>query len=98
MWWIASALAGTLVVEPGDLDPDLSLVVLPADAYELRAARASGLLVGYIPWGGGLVDSQSWVFGLEPSPFLRDIENELVKHQPMDGGRRKPPDRQLKLL
>jgi DNA helicase II / ATP-dependent DNA helicase PcrA len=35
---------------------------------------------------------------LEPSPFLRDIENELVKHQPMDGGRRKPPDRQLKLL
>jgi DNA helicase-2/ATP-dependent DNA helicase PcrA len=35
---------------------------------------------------------------LEPSPFLRDIENELVKHQPMEGGRRKPPDRQLKLL
>jgi uncharacterized protein (TIGR00375 family) len=34
---------------------------------------------------------------LEPSPFLRDIENELMKHQPMEG-RRKPPDRQLKLL
>jgi ATP-dependent exoDNAse (exonuclease V) beta subunit len=24
---------------------------------------------------------------LEPSPFLRDIENELVKHQPMQGAR-----------
>jgi DNA helicase-2/ATP-dependent DNA helicase PcrA len=35
---------------------------------------------------------------LEPSPFLRDIENELIKHQPMEGGRRRPPDRQLKLL
>ena len=34
---------------------------------------------------------------LEPSPFLRDIENELVKHH-ADGGRRKPEDRQLKLL
>jgi DNA helicase II / ATP-dependent DNA helicase PcrA len=33
----------------------------------------------------------------EPSPFLRDIENELMKHQPT-GARRKPPDRQLKLL
>ena len=31
---------------------------------------------------------------LEPSPFLRDIENELVKHQPMQGGAqqtRRPP-------
>ena len=37
------------------------------------------------------------VRALEPSPFLRDIENELMKHQPMEG-RRKPPDRQLKLL
>jgi ATP-dependent DNA helicase UvrD/PcrA len=35
---------------------------------------------------------------LEPSPFLRDIEHELMKQQPSDGGRRKPPDRQLKLL
>jgi DNA helicase-2/ATP-dependent DNA helicase PcrA len=35
---------------------------------------------------------------LEPSPFLRDIENELIKHQPMEGGRRRLPDRQLKLL
>ena len=35
---------------------------------------------------------------LEPSPFLRDIENELVKHQLMEPGRRKPQDRQLKLL
>ena len=35
---------------------------------------------------------------LEPSPFLRDIENELVKHQPMQPGRGKPQDRQLKLL
>jgi DNA helicase II / ATP-dependent DNA helicase PcrA len=34
----------------------------------------------------------------EPSPFLRDIENELIKHQPMEGGRRRPPDLQLKLL
>jgi hypothetical protein len=33
----------------------------------------------------------------EPSPFLRDIENALMKHQPT-GGRRKPQDRQLKLL
>jgi DNA helicase II / ATP-dependent DNA helicase PcrA len=35
---------------------------------------------------------------LEPSPFLRDIENELVRHQPMQAARGKPPDRQLKLL
>ena len=35
---------------------------------------------------------------LEPSPFLRDIENELVKHQPMRPGRGKAQDRQLKLL
>ena len=35
---------------------------------------------------------------LEPSPFLRDIENELVKHQPMQGGRGKREDRQLKLF
>jgi DNA helicase-2/ATP-dependent DNA helicase PcrA len=35
---------------------------------------------------------------LEPSPFLRDIENELVKHQPMQGARAKREDRQLKLF
>jgi len=35
---------------------------------------------------------------LEPSPFLRDIETELVKHQPMQGGRGKREDRQLKLF
>jgi DNA helicase II / ATP-dependent DNA helicase PcrA len=35
---------------------------------------------------------------LEPSPFLRDIESELTKHQPMQLGRGKPQDRQLKLL
>ena len=35
---------------------------------------------------------------LEPSPFLRDIENELVKHQHMQGGRGKREDRQLKLF
>ena len=35
---------------------------------------------------------------LEPSPFLRDIQAELVKHQPAQGGRGKPQDRQLKLL
>ena len=34
---------------------------------------------------------------LAPSPFLRDIENELVRHH-ADGGRRKPQDRQLTLL
>jgi hypothetical protein len=34
----------------------------------------------------------------EPSPFLRDIENELVRHQPTQGARSKPQDRQLKLL
>jgi superfamily I DNA/RNA helicase len=35
---------------------------------------------------------------LEPSPFLRDIEAELTKHQPMHVGRRKPEDRQLRLF
>jgi DNA helicase-2/ATP-dependent DNA helicase PcrA len=35
---------------------------------------------------------------LEPSPFLRDIETELVKHQPMAAVRAKTQDRQLKLL
>jgi hypothetical protein len=34
----------------------------------------------------------------EPSPFLRDIEAELVKHQPAHGPRAKPQERQLKLL
>jgi DNA helicase-2/ATP-dependent DNA helicase PcrA len=34
----------------------------------------------------------------EPSPFLRDIENELVRQQPTQGARSKPQDRQLKLL
>jgi superfamily I DNA/RNA helicase len=35
---------------------------------------------------------------LEPSPFLRDIETELTRHQPMHVGRRKPEDRQLRLF
>jgi DNA helicase-2/ATP-dependent DNA helicase PcrA len=35
---------------------------------------------------------------LEPSPFLRDIEAELVKKQPVQGARTKPQERQLKLL
>jgi DNA helicase-2/ATP-dependent DNA helicase PcrA len=35
---------------------------------------------------------------LEPSPFLRDIEKELVRHQPLPGARSRPLDRQLKLL
>jgi superfamily I DNA/RNA helicase len=35
---------------------------------------------------------------LPPSPFLADIESELVKHQRAEGLRRKPEDRQLKLL
>src|SRR5262252_8585727 len=34
----------------------------------------------------------------EPSPFLRDIEAELVKHQPAYATRAKPQERQLKLL
>jgi len=34
----------------------------------------------------------------DPSPFLRDIEAELVKHLPAQGGRAKPQERQLKLL
>ena len=34
----------------------------------------------------------------EPSAFLSDIENELVKHQRREPLRRKPQDRQLKLL
>jgi ATP-dependent DNA helicase UvrD/PcrA len=35
---------------------------------------------------------------LEPSPFLRDIEAELTRHQRMEPVRRKAPDRQLKLF
>jgi DNA helicase II / ATP-dependent DNA helicase PcrA len=35
---------------------------------------------------------------LEPSPFLCDIEKELVRHQPMPGARSRTQDRQLKLL
>ena len=35
---------------------------------------------------------------LAPSPFLRDIETELVRHQPMQPAHRKPEDRQLRLL
>ena len=35
---------------------------------------------------------------LAPSPFLRDIENELVKYQPVQGARAKREDRQLKLF
>jgi DNA helicase-2/ATP-dependent DNA helicase PcrA len=35
---------------------------------------------------------------LDPSPFLRDIEHELVKHKPVQPLRSKPQDRQLKLL
>jgi DNA helicase II / ATP-dependent DNA helicase PcrA len=35
---------------------------------------------------------------LEPSPFLRDIEAELTRHQRMEPVRRKLPDRQLKLF
>jgi DNA helicase-2/ATP-dependent DNA helicase PcrA len=38
------------------------------------------------------------VQSLAPSPFLQDIENELVKHQRNEGLRRKPEDRQLKLF
>jgi DNA helicase-2/ATP-dependent DNA helicase PcrA len=34
----------------------------------------------------------------EPSPFLRDIEAELVKHQPAYAARAKSQERQLKLL
>jgi DNA helicase-2/ATP-dependent DNA helicase PcrA len=35
---------------------------------------------------------------LPPSPFLADIEQELLKHQRNDALRRKPEDRQLRLL
>ena len=35
---------------------------------------------------------------LEPSPFLRDIETELTKHQPMHPVRRKVEDKQLRLF
>ncbi len=35
---------------------------------------------------------------LDPSPFLADIEAELVKHQQTEGLRRKPEDRQLTLF
>jgi DNA helicase II / ATP-dependent DNA helicase PcrA len=38
------------------------------------------------------------VHAFEPSPFLSDIENELVKQQCREPLRRKPQDRQLKLL
>jgi ATP-dependent DNA helicase UvrD/PcrA len=42
-------------------------------------------------WRGGLRAH-------EPSPFLRDIESELVKHQRAEARRRRPDERQLKLL
>ena len=35
---------------------------------------------------------------LEPSPFLCDLETELVKHQPIAAVRAQTQDRQLKLL
>jgi DNA helicase-2/ATP-dependent DNA helicase PcrA len=35
---------------------------------------------------------------MSASPFLSDIEQELVKQQRTDAGRRKPEDRQLRLL
>ena len=35
---------------------------------------------------------------LEPSPFLRDIEAALLKHQPIERARSKPTDPQLKLF
>jgi DNA helicase-2/ATP-dependent DNA helicase PcrA len=35
---------------------------------------------------------------LDPSPFLRDIEAELTRHQRMEPVRKKVPDRQLKLF
>ncbi len=35
---------------------------------------------------------------LDPSPFLDDIESELVKHQQAQATRRKPEDRQLRLF
>ncbi len=35
---------------------------------------------------------------LDPSPFLHDIEQELVKHQRLEPMRRKPQDRQLSLF
>ncbi|MFI4987826.1 MAG: ATP-dependent helicase, partial [Alphaproteobacteria bacterium] len=38
------------------------------------------------------------VQSLAPSPFLADIESELVKHQHSDAVRRKPGERQLKLF
>jgi DNA helicase-2/ATP-dependent DNA helicase PcrA len=38
------------------------------------------------------------VRALDPSPFLSDIENELVAHERTQPARRKPEDRQLKLL
>ncbi len=38
------------------------------------------------------------VKSLAPSPFLADIESELVKHQRAEPARRKPEERQLKLL
>ena len=38
------------------------------------------------------------VQSLPPSPFLHDIEQELLKHQRNDALRRKPEDRQLRLF
>ncbi|HYS50099.1 MAG TPA: 3'-5' exonuclease, partial [Xanthobacteraceae bacterium] len=38
------------------------------------------------------------VRALEPSPFLGDIEAELVRHQQVDPTRRKPENRQLSLF
>jgi uncharacterized protein (TIGR00375 family) len=38
------------------------------------------------------------VRALAPSPFLADIEAELLRHQQAEPGRRRPEDRQLKLF
>jgi hypothetical protein len=38
------------------------------------------------------------VRALEASPFLGDIENELVRHQQAQPMRRKPEDKQLSLF
>ena len=66
--------ASTTHADPLTLDSDslrgFRLVVVPTTAADLTTARDAGLLVGYMPWGGGLVrvprDPNA---GPEPSPF-----------------------------
>jgi len=60
----------TLIINPDSMHPGLRLVVVPANATALAAARDAGLPTGYTPWGGTLPRAPRETHaGLEPSPF-----------------------------